>query len=61
MSIKYQGIVWAGIFAQDMEASISFYKEVLGLPLLGKGDNWAHFDAGNGELLELFIWRKSAA
>jgi predicted enzyme related to lactoylglutathione lyase len=58
--MKYFGFVWAGILVQDMEASISFYKEVLGLPFLGKGDDWAHFDAGNGGLLELFNGGKAS-
>ncbi len=53
MLVKYLGFVWAGLLVQDLEASISFYRDVLGLPLLGKGDDWAHFDAANGTRLEL--------
>ena len=52
--IKYQGLVWAGIYVKDLAACISFYRDVLGLPLLGQGEDWAHFDAGAGTLLELF-------
>ena len=52
--MKYQGLIWAGIFVENLEASVSFYKDVLGLPLLGREGDWAHFDAGNGTLLELF-------
>jgi len=51
--VKYLGFVWAGLLVQDLEASVSFYRDVLGLLLLGKGDDWAHFDAANGALLEL--------
>jgi lactoylglutathione lyase len=51
--MKHLGLVWAGLFVEDMETSISFYRDVLGLPLLGKGDGWAHLDAGNGALVEL--------
>lgn len=29
------------------------------MPLLGEGDDWAHFDAGNGSLLELFSGGKA--
>jgi catechol 2,3-dioxygenase-like lactoylglutathione lyase family enzyme len=37
-----------------LEASVSFYRDVLGLVLLDQGDGWTHFDAGGGALLELF-------
>ena len=52
--MRYQGLVWAGVHVQDLEASISFYQDTLGLPLLGRGPDWAHFDSGAGTLLELF-------
>jgi len=58
--MKYLGIVWAGIFVEEMETSISFYRDVLGLQFLGKGDDWAHFDAGNGGPLELFSGGKAS-
>jgi lactoylglutathione lyase len=51
--MKYQGFIWAGFMVEDLESSIAFYRDVLGLPLLGKGNDWAHFDAGNGAMLEL--------
>lgn len=57
--MSYSGIVWAGIYVEDLEKSISFYRDVLGLPLLGQGSEWAHFDAGAGTLLELFMGGKS--
>lgn len=57
--MKYRGFVWAGVFVEDLRASITFYKDVLGLPLLGEGDGWAHFDAGHGSLLELFSGGKA--
>ena len=46
--MKYLGLVWAGVNVEDLEASISFYQGVLGLPLLDRGTNWAHFDSGAG-------------
>ena len=52
--MKYLGLVWAGIYVEDLEASISFYQNALGLTLLDQGDEWAHFDSGAGTLLELF-------
>lgn len=34
-------------WVRDMDASVAFYREVLGLPLLRRdGDEWAEFDAG---------------
>lgn len=58
--MKYQGPIWLGLFVEDLEASIHFYKDVMGLRLLGKGDVWAHFDSGNGTLLELFSGGKAS-
>jgi predicted enzyme related to lactoylglutathione lyase len=52
--MKYHGLIWAGIYVEDLEASILFYQNVLGLALLDKGEDWAHFDSGAGTLLELF-------
>jgi predicted enzyme related to lactoylglutathione lyase len=58
--MNYRGLVWAGIHVQDLDASISFYRDVLSLPLLGRGDDWAHFDSGSGTLLELFTGGRSS-
>lgn len=55
-----QGFIWAGLYVEDLEASITFYKEVLGLPLLGVGKDWAHFSAAQGELFELMGGGKAA-
>ena len=52
--MNYHGLIWAGIYVQDLDACIIFYQDVLGLPLLGRGEDWAHFDSGSGSLLELF-------
>lgn len=57
--MKYRRFVWAGVFVEDQSASITFYKDRLGLPLLGEGDDWVHLDAGNGSLLELFSGGKA--
>ena len=43
-SMNYRGLIWAGVYVQDLEASISFYRDVLSLPLLDHGEDWAHFD-----------------
>ena len=59
--MNYLGLVWAGIHVEDLTASIAFYRDVLGLPLLGQGEEWAHFDAGEGTLLEVFTGGKSTS
>jgi predicted enzyme related to lactoylglutathione lyase len=52
--MKYMGLIWAGVSVQDMEAAVAFYRDVLGIRLMRQGEGWAHFDAGNGCVLELF-------
>lgn len=54
MEIDYKGIVWLGIYVENLGKSIQFYEETLGLTLLGRKESYAHFDAGAGSLLELF-------
>jgi lactoylglutathione lyase len=57
--MNFQGVVWVGLFVENLEASVSYYKDIVGLPLLNKGDGWAHFDAGNGSLFEVFSGGKA--
>jgi predicted enzyme related to lactoylglutathione lyase len=52
--MDYRGLIWAGVYVQDLDASVSFYRDVLSLRLLDRGEGWAHFDAGGGALVELF-------
>ncbi len=54
MTIKYSGIIWAGIHVEDLNAATDFYQHQVELPLLREGNGYAHFDAGSGDLLELF-------
>ncbi len=51
--MRYMGFIWAGVWVQDLQASIAFYRDVLELPLLRQGEDYAHFDAFNGAILEL--------
>ena len=37
-----------------MERAITFYRDVIGFPLLRQGERWAHLDASGGALFELF-------
>ena len=59
--MKYRGISWAGLYVEDMEKAIAFYREVLGLPFLRQGEGWAHFDASNEALFELFSDGKASS
>ncbi len=58
--MKTHGIIWAGLYVEDLEASISFYRDVLDLPLLNRGADWAHLDAGQGAIFELFAGGKAS-
>lgn len=59
MGLEYKGIVWLGIYVEDLAKAIHFYEETLGLTLLGCKEHYAHFDAGAGSLLELFSGGKA--
>jgi predicted enzyme related to lactoylglutathione lyase len=58
--MRYLGFIWCGVMVEDLQASVSFYRDVMGLRLLGKGEDWAHFDAGGGALFELMSGGKAA-
>jgi predicted enzyme related to lactoylglutathione lyase len=58
--MQYHGVIWAGLFVEDLETCVSFYKDVLGLPLFRKRNDTAHFDAGNGVLFELMSGGKAS-
>jgi predicted enzyme related to lactoylglutathione lyase len=58
--MQYLGFIWCGVMVENLEASVSFYRDVMGLKLLGKGEDWVHFDAGGGALFELMSGGKAA-
>ena len=58
--MQYQGFIWIGLTVENLPASVAFYRDVLGLRLLGQGDGWAHFDAGGGALFELMSGGKAS-
>ena len=45
MNVGKLGLIM--IVVKDMERSVAFYRDVLGLELLFKQGNWSQFDAGN--------------
>ena len=47
------GFIWAGLWVEDLGASTSFYKDVIGLRLLNQGDDRAHFYDPEGNWLEI--------
>ena len=49
-----KGIVWVGLFAEDLPALASFYEQTVGLRLLEEADGCVIFDAGAGQLFELW-------
>lgn len=52
--MTYRGFIWAGLLVADFERAVTFYRDVLGLPLLERGERSALFDAGDGSLFELW-------
>jgi len=51
MNIK--GIIWAGLYVEDLWRAVVFYQDVLGLRFIRKGDAWAHFTDPEGNRLEI--------
>ncbi len=45
--------VWIGVVVEDMEKQRHFYGDVLGLPEIDAGPDWASFDMGKAWTLEL--------
>jgi predicted enzyme related to lactoylglutathione lyase len=47
-------VKYAYVVVEDMDASVSFYRDALGLKLkFQDGQRWAEFDAGNGSSIAL--------
>jgi catechol 2,3-dioxygenase-like lactoylglutathione lyase family enzyme len=58
--MRIKGFNWVGIRTDDIEKSISFYHEVLGLPLTQRSeeDHFAAFTFPSGQKMEVF-WQGS--
>jgi lactoylglutathione lyase len=41
------------VYVQDMQRSVAFYRDILGLPLQMESPGWSQFDLGNGVTLGL--------
>lgn len=50
---------WVGVVCEDLERQRGFYRDVLGLPELGGGEDWIWFDMGWPRLFELLALDRS--
>lgn len=55
------GVSWVGLFAANVEALVPFYRDTLGLTLVGRTENSAIFALADGVLLELIPGGATAA
>jgi predicted enzyme related to lactoylglutathione lyase len=44
---------WVGVVCEDLEDQRRFYEDILGMRVVGEGDDWIHFDLGTGPEFEL--------
>ena len=52
--MKVKGFAWVGIGTDDFHRTLSFFTDVLGLPVELQGDDVAHLTVGPGQMLEIF-------
>ena len=61
--MQVKGIHWVGVCARDFDATVRFYRDVLGLPVRGEGVQsdprdagapFAELAAANGDFVEVF-------
>ena len=43
------------VYVGDMPRAVSFYRDVLGLPLQMESPGWSQFDLGNGAIIGLHV------
>jgi predicted enzyme related to lactoylglutathione lyase len=43
------------VYVGDMPRAVSFYRDVLGLPLQVESPGWSQFDLGNGAIIGLHV------
>ena len=51
---NFLGIAWAGLYAADLTALVSFYVEKVGLRIVEKGDRYCMLDVGGDTVFELW-------
>ena len=44
---------WVGVVCEDLEGQGRFYEDVLGMRVVGAGEDWVHIDLGTGPHFEL--------
>jgi lactoylglutathione lyase len=47
------------VYVGDMPRAVSFYRDVLGLPLQLESPGWSQFDLGNGAIIGLHVGKPS--
>jgi len=52
--MEVKGIIWAGLYVEDLAKAVFFYRDAVGLKLLRQGEGWAHFAAGGRDIFEVF-------
>ena len=57
--MKFKGISWVGVFAEDLKCLTTFYSETVGLHLESYRDDCAIFRVGDSDCFE--IWDKGKA
>jgi catechol 2,3-dioxygenase-like lactoylglutathione lyase family enzyme len=58
--MKTAGIIWAGLHCEDMQRQLAFYRDVLGMAEIDRGEGYILLDAGAGALFELFAEGKAS-
>lgn len=59
--MQLMGMIWAGLYVEDLEKSVAFYRDVLGLTLTRQGEGWANFNIVKGQRFELLAGGKASS
>lgn len=51
--MKVKGFAWAGVGTDNFDRTLSFFTDVLGLPMESSGDKIAHLKVGPRQTLEI--------
>ncbi len=58
--MKLMGMIWVGLYVEDLERSVAFYRDILGLNLTRQGAGWANFNITQGQRFELLAGGKAS-
>ena len=54
MTVRVKGLSWVGVGTDDYDASLRFFTQVLGFPVVDSGDRQAMLQVAPGQQLEIF-------